>query len=109
LNRILGKLKVIVPVLYILGAIPIWLEFSKINPDGLANLGLALYTFPMVIIGTFILHLEFPYFSGSYYVAHALFFCFSVVFLAVLLFLIFHGLQSMAKPNLSEKTDRTSN
>jgi hypothetical protein len=99
LNKICGKLKLIVPALYILGAIPIWFVFSNTNPDGLANIWLFFYTFPIVLVGTFIFHLEFPYFSGSYYVAHALYFWFSVIFLAGLLFLIFHGLQSITKPN----------
>jgi len=105
LNKIFGKIKLIVPALYILGAIPIWFVFIKTNPDGLANLGLIFYTFPVVVVGTYIFQLNFPYFSGSYYVAHALYFWFSVIFLAVLLFLIFHRLQSITKPNPSFKQD----
>jgi hypothetical protein len=105
LNKILGKLKLIVPALYMLGAIPVWFVFSKSNPDGLANLGLVFYTYPIIAIGTFILNLEFPYFPGNYYVAHALYFLFSVVFLAVILFLIFHGLQKFTKSNQSLKRD----
>lgn len=105
LNRILGKLKLIIPALYILGAIPIWFIFSQTNPDGLANLGVVFYTFPIVVLGTFVFHLEFPYVPGSYYVAHAVYFGFSVTFLATLLFLIFHGLQKITKPNHSFKQD----
>ena len=105
MNRILGKLKLIIPALYILGAIPIWFVFSQTNPDGLANLGLVFYTFPIVLLGTFLFHLEFPYITGSYYAVHAVYFCILVTFLAVLLFLIFHGLQKITKPNPSFKQD----
>jgi hypothetical protein len=102
-NRILGKLKLIIPALYILGATPIWFIFSQTNPDGLANLGLVFYTFPIVLLGTFVFHLEFPYVSGGYYVSHALYFWFSVIFLATLQFSIFHGLQKITKPKPSFK------
>ena len=105
LNKIFGKLKLIIPALYILGAVPIWVVFSKTNPDGLANLGLGLYTFPIVALGTFVFHLEFPYVAGSYYVAHAVYFWVSVAFLAALLFLMFHGLQKITKPNPSSMRD----
>lgn len=79
--------------------------FFKTNPDGLANLWLIIYTFPIVVIGTFILHLEFPYISGSYYVAHTVYLCISVTFLAILLFFIFHTLQKITEPNTSFKRD----
>lgn len=105
LHRILGKLKLIIPALYILEAIPIWFVFSQTNPDGLANLGLVFYTFPIVILGTFVFHLEFPYVTGSYYVAHAVYFWVSVTILAALLCLIFHGLQKITKPTPSFKRD----
>ncbi len=97
LNQIFGKIKWLAPALYILAAFPIWYVFSKTNPDGLANIWLIIYTFPIVIVGTFIFHLDFPYFSGGYYGAHALYFCFSVTFLAVVLFFIFYGLQKISK------------
>jgi polyferredoxin len=42
--------------IYIVGAIVIWLEFLGSPPDGLANIWIAVYTFPIVIIGTFLLH-----------------------------------------------------
>jgi hypothetical protein len=51
LSRLFRVMKFIVPALYIAGAIVIWLAFSRSNPDGLANIWIAIYTFPMVLIG----------------------------------------------------------
>jgi hypothetical protein len=96
--RLLRVMKFIVPALYIAGAIVIWLDFSRSNPDGLANIWIAIYTFPIFIIGTFLLGGEFPYVHGRYYEAHALYFWPSVAFLALALFLIFHALQKIAQP-----------
>src|SRR4030088_3706135 len=98
LSRLLMVMKFIVPALYIAGAMLIWLDFSRSNPDGLANIWIAIYTFPMVIIGTFLLRGEFPYVPGRYYEAHALYFWPSVVLLTLALFLIFHALQKIAQP-----------
>ncbi|MCK1639142.1 hypothetical protein IVA95_16410 [Bradyrhizobium sp. 157] len=97
LSRLFRVMKFIVPALYIAGAIGIWLAFSRSNPDGLANVWIAIYTFPMVLIGTFLLQGEFPYLPGRYYEAHALYFWPSVALLALALFLIFHGLQRLAR------------
>jgi hypothetical protein len=91
-------MKFIVPALYIAGAIGIWLEFSRTNPDGLANLWLIVYTLPIVIIGTFILQRDFPYVPGRYYEAHAIYFWSSVALLAFALFFMFHALQRIAQP-----------
>lgn len=98
LFRLLGVMKFIVPALYISGAVLIWLAFSRSNPDGLANLWIAIYTFPMVMVGTFLLGGEFPYVPGRYYEAHALYFWPSVALLALALFFIFHALQKIAQP-----------
>ena len=70
LSRLLRVMKFIVPALYLAGAMLIWLEFSRSNPDGLANIWIAIYTFPIVIIGTFLLRGEFPYVPGRYYGRH---------------------------------------
>jgi hypothetical protein len=94
----LRVMKLIVPALYIAGAMVIWLAFSRSNPDGLANIWIAIYTFPIVIIGTFLLQGEFPYVPGRYYEAHALYFWPSVALLALALFLILHTLQKIAQP-----------
>ena len=84
-----------VPAVYIAGAIVIWLNFLGSNPDGLANIWIAIYTFPIVLIGTFLLQGEFPYMPGRYYEAHALYFWPSIAVLALALFLIFHALQKI--------------
>ncbi|XIA62671.1 hypothetical protein ACFIOY_24670 [Bradyrhizobium sp. TZ2] len=97
LSRLFGVMKFIVPAFYIAGAMGIWLAFSRSNPDGLANVWIAIYTFPMVMIGTFLLQGEFPYLPGRYYEAHALYFWPSVALLALALFFIFHGLQRLAR------------
>jgi hypothetical protein len=96
--RLLRVMKFIVPALYIAGGIAIWLDFSRSNPDGLANIWIAIYTFPIFIIGTFLLGGEFPYVPGRYYEAHALYFWPSVALLALGLFFIFHALQKIAQP-----------
>jgi hypothetical protein len=98
LSRLFRALKFIVPALYIAGAVVIWLAFSRSNPDGLANIWIAIYTFPIFIIGTFLLRGEFPYVPGRYYEAHALYFWPSVALLALALFFIFHALQKIAQP-----------
>src|SRR3979409_2222709 len=49
LSRLLMVMKFIVPALYIAGAIVIWLDFSTSNHDGLANIWIAIYTFPIAI------------------------------------------------------------
>jgi hypothetical protein len=105
LSRLLRVMKFIVPALYIAGAMVIWLDFSRSNPDGLANLWIVLYTFPIVIIGTFLLRGEFPYVPGRYYEAHALYFWPSVALLALALFFIFHGLQKIAQPAVPARAD----
>src|SRR4030081_1133759 len=101
LSRLLMVMKFIVPALYIAGAIVIWLDFSRSNPDGLANIWIAIYTFPMVIIGTFLLRGEFPYVPGRYYEAHALYFWPNVALLALSLFLIFPCLAKNRPPRRS--------
>jgi len=97
LSRLLGVIKFIVPALYIAGAVLVWLDFSRANPDGLANLWIAIYTFPVFMVGTFLLGGEFPYAPGRYHEAHALYFWPSVALLALALFFIFHALQKIAQ------------
>ncbi|HQO17068.1 MAG TPA: hypothetical protein PLG02_08910 [Methylotenera sp.] len=99
LYQCLGVLKWFIPLIYCIGALPIWLSFAHANPDGLANLGLIVYTLPIVFMATYVLGLEFPYFSGNYIEAHALYFWPAVMLLAALLFLIFHGLQIVTRPS----------
>ena len=98
LFKLLGVLKYFVPLLYLVGAAMIWLVFARTNPDGLANIWIVIYTLPIFLLGTFVLGLEFPYMPGGYYQAHALYFWPSVLLLAALLFLVFHGLQKTVGP-----------
>ena len=102
LSRLVMIMKFGVPAVYIAGAIVIWLNFLGSNPDGLANIWIAIYTFPMVLIGTFLLQGEFPYMPGRYYEAHALYFWPSIAVLALALFLIFHVLQKIVHPAAPE-------
>jgi hypothetical protein len=91
-------MKFLAPALYVVGAVFIWLDFSSANPDGLANIGIAIYTFPVVIVGTFVLRGEFPYAQGRYYEAHAFYFWPSVALLALVLFFMFYVLQKITQP-----------
>jgi hypothetical protein len=95
---LLRVLKFIVPVLYVSGAIGIWLDFVGSPPDGLANVWVAIYTFPTAVVGTFLLKGEFPYFPGRYYEAHAFYFWPSVALLAIALFFTILALQRIAQP-----------
>jgi hypothetical protein len=98
LSRLFGAMKFVVPALYVAGAIPIWLDFSRMNPDGLANIWLAIYTLPIGVIGSLVLRGEFPYVPGRYYEAHALYFWPSVALLALASFFIFRSFQRIAQP-----------
>jgi hypothetical protein len=86
LQKAFGIVRVAAPSLYLAGAIPVWLGFASAAPDGLANVWIALYTFPIVAVGTFVLRLDFPYVPGGYHVAHALYFWPSVALLAAAMF-----------------------
>ncbi len=105
--KIFGVLKFLVPLIYLAGAIFVWVIFAGTGPDGLANIWIVIYTFPIFIIGTFLLHQQFPYMPGGYYQAHALYFWPSVTLLAIALFLIFHGLQKIIQPNLIHDSSDT--
>lgn len=90
-SRILATLKFLVPLVYLAGAVAVWVAFARSPPDGLANLGLVLYTFPVVFVGTFLLRQSFPYVhAGGYYGSHAFYYWPSVVVLAGLMFLLLH-------------------
>lgn len=100
--RICGTLKFLLPGLYFAGAAVIWFYFAGANPDGLANIWIVIYTFPIVAVGTYLLNQQFPYMPGSYYTAHALYFWPSVIFLAFILFLTLHGLQKLFRPRADD-------
>jgi hypothetical protein len=98
LSRLLRAMKFIAPAAYVAGAILVWVAFAGSNPDGLANIWIAIYTAPIVAVGTFVLGGDFPYLPGGYYQAHALYFAPSVALLALALFLVFHGLEKLVAP-----------
>ena len=74
------RLSIALPALYFLGGIGVWIDFMRTNPDGLANIGLLLYVFPVTIAGLasgrLIGATAFPLIASSlgYWTAHALFF-----------------------------------
>jgi hypothetical protein len=107
-SRLFNAMKLIVPALYVAGAIPVWLDFARSNPDGLANIWIALYTFPIFLVGTFVLRGTFPYMPGRYYEAHALYFWPSVALLALALFFIVRALQNLAQPAVPKGASRTA-
>lgn len=85
-------------IAYAIGAIPVWIGFATSPPDGLANIGLVLYTFPVVAFGTFMLKLEFPYVGGGYYVAHSVYFVAAVVWLSAGIYLVPKLLREVKSP-----------
>ena len=45
------RARFILPGLYVLLAAYVWFDFSRTNPDGLANIGLMLVTLPVTLLG----------------------------------------------------------
>jgi hypothetical protein len=46
-----GRMKFLVPALYLGLATYVWLDFMNTPPDGLANVGLMIVTLPITLIG----------------------------------------------------------
>ncbi len=46
-----GRARFILPGLYLLAALYVWVDFTGINRDGLANVGLMLVTLPVTLVG----------------------------------------------------------
>jgi hypothetical protein len=77
---------------YLAVGLLVWISFMRTNPDGLANIGLVLYVFPVTLIGLaigrqagspgFIL---IPQGLG-YWTAHAVFFFPSLIAVAALIY-----------------------
>lgn len=82
------KTSIIIPTAYLLGAAVVWIDFAQAPPDGLANVGIALYTLPVVLLISSLTARDFPFVQGGYYRAHAAYFIPSVFVLACGLFLI---------------------
>jgi hypothetical protein len=90
----------VVPALYLVGAVFVWLDFARTNPDGLANIGIVLYTLPVALFGIFVLQQEFPFAPGGYYEAHAIYFSASVGLLALILFAACLALEKLTRPRV---------
>lgn len=76
---------------YLLGGLAVWISFVRTNHDGLANLGLVLYVFPVTVIGEGLSlmtgHTEFPLIPTrfGYLINHALFYFPSLLLIAGLI------------------------
>jgi hypothetical protein len=88
-------IKRIIVIAYILGAILVWIDFRNSPPDGLANVGIGLYTLPVFLLVKLFTAQEFPYFSGDYYDAHTKYFVASVLIISVMLYFILLGIEKM--------------
>lgn len=91
-------MRFLAPILYIVGAVLVWLDFSHTNPDGLANLGLFVYTLPIAVPMVLVFGDVVASLPGGYIAAHALYFWPSVALLASSIFGLFHFLQNRCGP-----------
>jgi hypothetical protein len=87
MRSLVRKIHIVIPAAYLFGAAVVWIDFSRLPPDGLANSGIALYTLPVFLVALKVTRREFPFFEGGYYPSHAVYFALSTLFLAALLFL----------------------
>jgi hypothetical protein len=101
------KLKYIIPSIYLVVGICVWLQFMSSPPDGLANIGIVMYVLPITIIGFLIFGKTFPFFSGSYYVSHSKFFFMSILIITALIYL-FCTLISMFTSRKTNKGKKNS-
>ena len=89
--------KRIVVLVYLLGALIVWIDFRNAPPDGLANVGIGLYTLPVFLIVKVFASAEFPYFSGGYYDAHTKYFVVSVALISAMIYFILLGIEKVRK------------
>jgi hypothetical protein len=85
------KLKIVLPAAYCAIALAAWLDFARLPPDGLANVGLMLVVLPITLLdlalrpqdaaGTFVLMPD----SLGYYAGHAVYFGGAVALISSLL------------------------
>lgn len=88
------KYRFVLPAVYGAAALLAWIDFSRLPPDGLANLGLMLVAAPVTLLdlalrpsaapGTFVLMPD----SLGYYANHAVFFAGSVFVISAALWLL---------------------
>jgi hypothetical protein len=88
------RYKVALPALYLVIALGGWLDFARLPPDGLANLGLMLVVFPVTALDLALRPANDPGRSifmpdrFGYYGNHAVFFAASVLVVAALLWIV---------------------
>lgn len=97
------KLKFIIPGIYLLIGIVVWIDFSRLPPDGLANVGIALYTLPAFLLARLLTERDFPFFEGNYYTAHAIYFSISVLLLAVVFYFIIYFIHTLFQHRTTKK------
>jgi hypothetical protein len=90
--------------IYLAGGLAVWISFARTNPDGLANVGLVLYVFPISLLG-----LAVGWLTGSaefllipdrfgYYGDHAVFFFPSLFAIAALIAWVVTKVQRIRRP-----------
>ena len=85
------KLKIVLPAAYCAVALLAWIDFARLPPDGLANLGLMLVVFPITLLDLALRPADAPGSSVlmpdslGYYADHAVFFGCSVLVIAAAL------------------------
>src|SRR3954469_8240270 len=88
------RYKMALPALYMVIALGAWLDFARLPPDGLANLGLMLVVLPVSALDLALRPAHDPGHSilmpdrFGYYGDHAVFFAASVLAMAVLLWIV---------------------
>ena len=87
----MSKYRIVLPAIYCTIALPAWLDFSRLPPDGLATVGLMLVVFPVTLIDVALRPSEAPGSSifmpdsFGYYGNHAIYFAVSVAVIAGML------------------------
>ncbi len=88
-------LKRIIVLVYLLGAVLVWIDFRNSPPDGLANVGIGLYTLPVFLVARLFTVDQFPYFGGGYYDSHTKYFVASVLIISVTMYFILFALEKV--------------
>jgi hypothetical protein len=98
------RLPKVIAAIYLAGGLAVWISFARTNPDGLANVGLILYVFPVSLLGLVAGRLtgrtEFPLIPDrfGYYGDHAVFFFPSLFVVAALIVWIVILVQRVRRP-----------
>jgi hypothetical protein len=95
----------LVPVLYLVFAVYIWIDFLRLPPDGLANVGLLIATLPVTVLGLMLSwavgSAQFVLMPGGfgYYANHAIYYWPSVLITATLLYGLVVGVRHLMRSN----------